>query len=744
MPVSPKKSTGGTVSNQPSHIRPYLFHGVDLSVNGTHAVGDCPFCGRGGKFSVEVDTGLWRCWVCGAGTDSGGGNSLVFLRLTYENAAKNTSTGFHDQVAKDRGLTAFTTVASWGVALGTDNSWIVPGYGTDGKLDQLYRRVWSDGAWRLLPTPGVWPEGKVHALHMAAEEFDPTKPKIVVCEGPWDAMILWETYREEWGEANIVAVPGCNVWRDDWTQACRGKDVVLLYDSDHPHTIPGSSKASRAGYDGMARVAKRLSGTAASVKYMQWGQDGYNPHRPTGWDIRDEIKAADNRHEAIKGILARVVDAPHEWFSPASTPQNGHIGNGRNLETLPCSTWAECEKSWENAIRLRQDLRDAITVVLAICASTTQSGNQLFLDLIGSPGSAKTTICQGLLASEHCVHLENITKIISGWKKSGGEGDEDCSFLARSNNKTWVTCEFDVLGSSPEYHQLMGKIRRIFDGETSTTYGNMDTDRIYTALRTPWIRAGTHKMIDRMADYDQSQLGDRFLRFKINDPDHNERREIARSALKSERSAMIDRANNSAGSVVDAKTRLAHSLTGGYVDWLRANIEDKLPKVGISQEAEDYCIDLAELAADLRARPTESKRSIDSHDGKELPTRLARQNIRLASCLAVVLNQYSVGSDVLRIARKVALDTAHGHSLDIVQWLSSPNPKASDSTYQESGGLGIKTLQTWTMMSSDRLQRYLTFLRNIDVLQWKQCKHTGGAWVLTDRVYNLYLRIMRG
>ena len=147
----------------------------------------------------------------------------------------------------------------------------------------------------------------------------------------------------------------------------------------------------------------------------------------------------------------------------------------RSAESLSCSTWAVCETAWADAMRWRRDMSDAMAVLLAVCASTQQGGNQLFLDLIGSPGSAKTTMCQGLLVSSHCVHLEHVTKLVSGFKKPG-DGGKDCSFLARSNKKTWVTCEFDVLGSSPEYHQLMGKVRRIFDGETSTTYGNSDEE----------------------------------------------------------------------------------------------------------------------------------------------------------------------------------------------------------------------------------------------------------------------------
>lgn len=192
-------------------------------------------------------------------------------------------------VAADRRLLDPATVAAWGLCPARDGVWLVPGYGADGKLDQVYRRVRvrdkEEWVWCLLPTPGIWPEGKVHALHLPRGDFDPTRPDVVVCEGPWDGMALWEVWPRD-NTANVVAVPGCTVWRDEWTALCRGKRVMLMYDSDHPREyVPGH--VSRAGYDGMVRVAKRLSGHAAQVRWLRWGPDGYDPSKPSGYDVRD-------------------------------------------------------------------------------------------------------------------------------------------------------------------------------------------------------------------------------------------------------------------------------------------------------------------------------------------------------------------------------------------------------------------------------------------------------------------------
>lgn|SRR3990167_3495869 len=292
MPVS-GRAAASAAAPESHHLRPYTFHGVHLFSQGGHAVGDCPFCGRERKFSLDLGLGLWRCWVCAAGTVAGGGNGLIFTRLIHERAILAAGNAIAvARIAQDRRLLFPDTVVAWGICVDPGGTWLIPGYGPDGKLDQVYRRerMFSGGmrkwTWVLKPTPGIWPEGKMHALHLPAGDFDPVRPNILVCEGPWDGMALWEVWDRSAGDTNIVAVPGCTTWRDEWTAMCRGKHVTLMYDSDHPRPIV-AGRVSRAGYDGMARVAKRLNGAAASVRYLKWGPEGYDSTKPSGWDIRD-------------------------------------------------------------------------------------------------------------------------------------------------------------------------------------------------------------------------------------------------------------------------------------------------------------------------------------------------------------------------------------------------------------------------------------------------------------------------
>lgn len=284
--------------------RPFIHHGVELAAKGRQREGACPFCGKS-KFSVEAETGLWRCWVC-----SRTGNPLEFLRQLWEASDKTTDDGWLRKLRQDRDLLDHMTLQQWGVCRSVvDGAWLVPGYGVDGNLHQLYRRTQTrkaDGSWTwtLLPTPGVWPEGKSHGLHMASMDFDAGRSHVLVCEGPWDGMALWEVARQAkrvgdsleltgnpaasiLADANVVAVPGCTTWHDSWTEMCRGKVVTLMYDNDHPRDNNGV--LTMAGHDAMRRVAGKLAKAARVVQFLRWGEAGHDASLSDGHDVRDAL-----------------------------------------------------------------------------------------------------------------------------------------------------------------------------------------------------------------------------------------------------------------------------------------------------------------------------------------------------------------------------------------------------------------------------------------------------------------------
>jgi hypothetical protein len=552
-------------------------------------------------------------------------------------------------------------------------------------------------------------------------------------------MAWWEADPE--AQKSIVAVPGCTIWQDEaWGKLCQSKEVVLAYDSDHPKTN-ALGHVARAGWDGMQRVAGKLRGSAASVHILYWGPEGYDPEQPSGYDVRDLLSGAPGpvlslkeREPVLQGLLERVDDVPAEWTAEGN-------GNGRvpGIQPLPCSDWLICEAAWVDALEWRRDLSDVMLVMLATASSTDRAGdNQLFLQVVGDPGTAKTRMCKGLLASRKCKALLHLKSFHSGYKKPGEHG-KDCSYVARINGYCLVTPEYNALALGMNSAEIDKQARQIFDGESGNTYANDDTDRQYKGLRTPWVQAGTPDMMDK----DQSRLGDRFIRIRIESPTEYTKRAILLRSLRNERQAMRETSDGTEASIIPPRLRHAYAVTGGFVDWLRANIDRKIGAIDMDEEAEYLLCDMAALVSDLRARPNMDPRKYETHHSKEMGSRLAGQFGRLATCLAVVLGKEVVDREVLRIIRRVAFDTGYGHTLNIVRLLCQVNPKTGDGrTYQECGGLAGQTLANWMNVTPERAENYAGFLRRIDVLDLYEGPHGGNGWVLTPRVHDLYRRVL--
>ena len=290
----------------PEKLRPYLFHGVELAwADGdNNAMADCPLCGRTAKFGVKISTGEYYCFKCGEK-----GNATVFLRWLWDASDKATTPDQYSQLAEDRSLLRTDCLMHWGVVHSVaTNDWLVPGYNASGKLCQLYRYLHTAKGARLLPTPTMG-----HQLH-GANLYSASKPLVYVCEGPWDALALWEalsmaksTTDDErlaptanlnaslLAQANVLAVPGCNTFAKAWLPLFADKVVVLMYDNDHPRTHPTTGKdVAPAGYAAVQRVAGLLSAARnppQEINYLRWGEAGYDPDLPSGTDVRDLLNA---------------------------------------------------------------------------------------------------------------------------------------------------------------------------------------------------------------------------------------------------------------------------------------------------------------------------------------------------------------------------------------------------------------------------------------------------------------------
>lgn len=296
-----------SIKDLPEKLRPYAFHGLSLqSPRNNEASGTCPFC-DGHKFSVNAITGKWRCWSCAEGSKKGGGNIFTFITHFHGLCYKATTAEDYEDLREHIGLLDTQFLIEWQIARSlTTDDWLVPGYNAQGGLTSLYRYIAQDqGGYRLIPTPTLG-----HRLNGMAL-WNPDKPILYLCEGWKDGLILTETLAkgkncEERGlcptanrdaslfsQANVLAVPGAEVFFDTWLPLFEGKVVNLMYDSDHPrkHSKTGHI-TDGAGWRAMKKVVEILSSSPhqpLEINILHWGEDGYDQTKKSGYDVRDYI-----------------------------------------------------------------------------------------------------------------------------------------------------------------------------------------------------------------------------------------------------------------------------------------------------------------------------------------------------------------------------------------------------------------------------------------------------------------------
>jgi hypothetical protein len=289
--------------------------------------------------------------------------------------------------------------------------------------------------------------------------------------------------------------------------------------------------------------------------------------------------------------------------------------------------------------------------------------------------------------------------------------------------------------SSPHFQEIMSQQRRIFDGTSGASYKNRTEDMRYTGLRTPWIIAGTPALLAS----DQSRLGDRFLKVFFDNASLNEQQDILRRVGFTALRAVVQTSDGNADSHVEENLNRAYKMTGGYVNWLRSNIADEISKLMLDEDMlVDQCAAMAEFTASLRARPDPDAKK-DVPPTKEEPYRLQHQFVRLAVCLAVVLNRREADEEVIRRTKKVAIDTSRGHSFDICTKL-----------YLNPNGLTLGAVSAATGRTDEKTRTMLRFLKQIKVVNSfapKQEKVTGRVtashrWKLTSRMFELYKAVM--
>lgn len=355
-------------------------------------------------------------------------------------------------------------------------------------------------------------------------------------------------------------------------------------------------------------------------------------------------------------LLSLFRPVPPEWFTDANEPPPQPP-----VEALECYTYAELVDAWSDtrdepdgkkgALVWQESIDVAFSLMLSVIASTKQQGAQLWLRVIGPPGSAKSSLC---LAVEACQEYVKALSMLTGFHS--GQGGND--LWSELDGKCCVINEGDMLVTAPNRDQTLAQMRDSWTGKVTAHYRN-GVSYTRTGLRIPFIVAGTMTL----RRLNRSAAGDRFLDIQLEED--NKVRGPAGTNLKllkhifsMEMEDGLAESDGKPESQSSAEQLFATRKTVGYIKYIRETLVKDLNRIVIPEWVPLACVQLAQLIAHMRARPDDKG---EEHETEvELENRLVKQLGRLARCLALVLNKPAIDSEVMRRVAKVAHDTCRG------------------------------------------------------------------------------------
>lgn len=345
--------------------RSFESHGVSFKTKpgAKDATAICPFCQsihnggqKEGKFSVEIETGVWQCWHC-----KRKGNIQTFLEQIHEHWLTQTSEVEYEALAAARPGLHIEDFQLQKLAYNqlTDR-WLLPCYTRRNTLANLY--TYQPGAHAFCTA------GMGHGL-FGMESIQAGKP-IYMVEGPWSRMAMLRLMKAAKIKGSVVGVPG-SVFKQDWCDLFIGQTLYLTFDNDSA----GGEETERA----MQFLTSHPNGKPKAINRIHWPSTA-----PPKWDPREmihfELDTSGHKPASVWTDFNRL-------FTPA-TYSVADVEEPEQEEPLPTvKSFKVLTKHFrDNGLHLNDNMIDGIAVMLAIAVSAQLPGSPLWAFIVGAPG----------------------------------------------------------------------------------------------------------------------------------------------------------------------------------------------------------------------------------------------------------------------------------------------------------------------------------------------------------------------
>lgn len=415
----------------------------------------------------------------------------------------------------------------------------------------------------------------------------------------------------------------------------------------------------------------------------------------------------------LQQILSRFTPPPEEWFDEKDNKKKAEPRI--TVEPLPCTNFGTLVETWRDtrhenngkkgALRWTDRYDIGLSTMLAVAASTDLPTSQVWLRIIATAGSGKSTLCEAIAANPRwCYATSVFTGVHSGYSQNG----EDNSLIPLINGKTFLINEGDTLMKQPNKEQLMSELRDLHFGVARSRY-RTGIGGVYDNIRTTIILAGT----PTIRSLNASALGDRFLDLVTYEKESNlEESMLVRNVIGMgiESIQKFGQVNGSPKKYLSTEKLQAYRLTAGFLDYLRENIVPLVRNLSIPLWYVPACEELGKIVAIMRTRTGKGE---EDPTEPELHTRLGEQLSKLGLCLAVTLNR-PIDNEVMRRLATVALDTCYGNTYKVCTALANEQ--------LDKQGLSVRLRLSNTLVSKS-----LSVLHSIDAIRYDDTTAVSGA-----------------
>jgi hypothetical protein len=655
-------------------LRPYEQLGVVFTdQSGDDDQADCPFCGKERRFHFASRKEQWICStspaVCGRT-----GNTTSFLSQWHEFCLDETTPEDYASLAEARDGLPLEAFRYWGVALNhLTGEWLLPSYNALGKLQDLRR--WKPGRG-IQGVAGC--KNNLWGAQVLADEDRSSWP-VDLCEGEWDGIALSWLNRRAKRRAVVVAVPGARVFKDEWVQLFRGREVTWYYDHDAD------------GERFSAKNSKKLRGVVKSQCFVRWPEKFKDKY-----DVRDYIcdNAVDGRHKSALKKLQKLVVVNH-WYKDAKE-EGTSSGTATTEEREPIVrpkkniTLRQALRVYRNHLVMSKDMEDALRVIYAVVIGNQLPDDPLWMYLVGPPSGGKTELLMSLAKVPDVSYHSSVSakSMLSGYKTPG---NQDPSLIPKLIDRIAVFKDWTEVLSSHEHevNQLSGLMRGAYDGHIKRVFGNGES-REYKGTFN--VLAGVTNMIHAHND---TLMGERFLKFQLQEMSQREQQRLIAKILNS-----------------DADTGRNNALQDAANGFLNRAVEGPYPPLEewVSEKINALSRFVAQLRAKVPWRRDGMDKFLEYEPMPEVGARLAKQFKKLGQALAIVDGSDTVGKEAYRLIHRVAMDTAIG-------W-----PQKLLSQMLLTGPADVKTLSEEIRMDQSSVRRVLKDMQAMGVVVSRENK----------------------